>query len=377
MAAFEKIASGNPMMDKALDHIRLGDNVVWQVSELDQFRAIARDFACQAVRDGRELIYVRFAEHAPILPPMEGLRIMEVELSHRFETFTIAIHDLIEAEGRDAFYVFDCLSELEEAWATDLMMGNFFHLTCPYLFSLDTVAFFPIIRGRHSFDAIAQIRDTTQLFLDVFPAGQGTEELFVRPVKVWNRYSQTMFSPHLCRPGQGQFRLLTEGVEISRFYRQVNAAAQQTQDQNMDSWERFFQLTRLKHQSGLDVRAECGRICDVMLTRDSRLRELIKTYFLPQDYFDIHSRMVGTGLIGGKACGMLLARKLIEALRPDLFARIEPHDSFYVGSDVFYAYIVDNGFWDLKLRQKTDEGYFALAGAFAERIMAGRFSPGI
>ena len=377
MAAFEKIASGNPMMDQALDHIRLGDNVVWQVSALDQFRAIARDFAAQAVRDGRNLLYIRFAGHQPILEPMEGLRIIEVELSHRFETFTANIHDLIEAEGKDAFYVFDCLSELEEAWATDLMMGNFFHLTCPYLFSLDTVAFFPIIRGRHSFDAIAQIRDTTQLFLDVFPGGEEEGELFVRPGKVWNRYSQTMFSPHSCRPGQGQFRLLTEGVEISRFYRQVNAAAQQTQDQNMDSWERFFQMTKLRHAAGLDVRAKCGRICDIMLTRDARLRELIKTYFLPQDYFDIHSRMVGTGLIGGKACGMLLARKLIEALRPDLFARIEPHDSFYVGSDVFYAYIVDNGFWDLKLKQKTEEGYFALAGPFSDKIMAGRFSPNI
>ena len=259
MAAFEKIASGNPMMDQALDHIRLGDNVVWQVSALDQFRAIARDFAAQAVRDGRNLLYIRFAGHQPILEPMEGLRIIEVELSHRFETFTASIHDLIEAEGKDAFYVFDCLSELEEAWATDLMMGNFFHLTCPYLFSLDTVAFFPIIRGRHSFDAIAQIRDTTQLFLDVFPGGEEEGELFVRPGKVWNRYSQTMFSPHSCRPGQGQFRLLTEGVEISRFYRQVNAAAQQTQDQNMDSWERFFQMTKLRHAAGLDVRAECVR----------------------------------------------------------------------------------------------------------------------
>ena len=377
MAAFERVLSGIPQMDRALDNIRLGDNVVWQVSELSQFRRLAAVFARQAVQDGRALIYVRFAGHEPILPPMEGLRIIPVELSHRFETFTIHIHDLIEKEGKDAFYVFDCLSELEEAWATDLMMGNFFHLTCPYLFSLDTVAFFPIIRGRHSFDAIAQIRDTTQLFLDVFPGGEGTEELFVRPGKVWNRYSQTMFSPHLCHPERGQFHLLTEGVEISRFYREMNAAANETQDQNMDSWERFFQLTKLKYQSGMDVTAECGRICDVMLTRDARLRELIKAHFRPQDYFDIHSRMVGTGLIGGKACGMLLARKLIQDLRPDLYGRIEPHDSFYVGSDVFYAYIVDNGFWDLKIRQKTEEGYFALAEDFAAHIRKGRFSPNI
>ena len=157
MAAFEKIKSGIPMMDEALQFIRLGDNVVWQVPSLEEFRFITERYVEQAIKDHRNLIYFRFAEHEPILTPREGLKIINVELSHRFENFTVNIHNLIEKEGFDAFYVFDCLSELEEAWATDLMMGNFFHLTCPYLFSLDTVAFFPVIRGRHSFDAIAVI----------------------------------------------------------------------------------------------------------------------------------------------------------------------------------------------------------------------------
>ena len=142
MAAFDKIASGIPSMDEALDSIRLGDNVVWRVSSLAEFREFARPFARQAIRDGRNLIYVRFAEHEPVLEEMEGLKIVTMKLSHLFETFTIDVHNLIEREGRDAFYVFDCLSELEEAWATDLLMGDFFHLTCPFLFQLDTVAFF-------------------------------------------------------------------------------------------------------------------------------------------------------------------------------------------------------------------------------------------
>ena len=373
MAAFDRILSGLPTLDGVLDNIRLGDNVVWQVSSLDEFRLFAEAYAKQAVRDGRNLIYVRFAEHLPLLEPMDGLKIVHVNLSNRFETFTIEIHNLIEKEGYDAFYVFDCLSELEEAWATDLMMGNFFHLTCPYLFSLDTVAYFPIIRGRHSFDAISIIRDTTQLFLDVLPGSQANE-LYLRPVKVWNRESDTMFQPHLFSRETGIMRELSEGVEISRFYRRMNEIDRQTQDQSMDSWERFFQLTKLKYLNHMDVSEECGRICDIMLTRDDRLRELIKRHFLPSDYFEIHSRMVGTGMIGGKACGMLLARKITENIRPDIFSRIEPHDSFYIGSDVFYAYIVDNGFWDLKIRQKTEEGYFSLADSFADEIMRGGFS---
>ena len=379
MAAFERIHSGIPSMDLALDSIRLGDNVVWQVSTLEEFRLFASAFTEQVISEGKELIYVRFAEHPPILTEQKGVRVIPVELSHRFETFTVNIHNLIEKEGKDALYVFDCLSELEEAWATDLMMGDFFHLTCPFLFSLDTVAYFPVIRGRHSFDAIAKIRDTTQLFLDIYSetAGEPEKGLYVRPLKVWNRYSRTMFSPHSYKPSTGEFSVLSEGWEISRFYNRINEAAEETANQNTDSWERFFQRTKLKLENGLDVSIDCGRICDIMLTRDERMRRLIRQNFTPRDYFEIHARMIGTGMIGGKACGMLLARKIIENNCPALFRIIEPHDSFYIGSDVFYSYIVDNGFWDLKIRQRTEEGYFTLAGEFEEEIMQGHFSPQI
>ena len=373
MAAFEKIKSGIPAMDDALHSIRLGDNVVWQVSSLDEFRAVAVPFVEQAIRDGRNLLYIRFAEHEPILPEMEGLRVVHVPLSHRFETFTVEIHNIIEKEGYDAFYVFDCLSELEAAWATDLLMGDFFHLTCPFLFILDTVAYFPVIRGRHSFDAIAKIRDTTQLFLDVFPNEDLPSTMYVRPKKVWRRESATMFLPHLFEPEKGTFVPETDGVRVSRFYQRMNRENAAV-NQSMDSWERFFQKTRIKYESGIDVTEECGRLCNIMLSRDERLRELIKEHFTPQDYFDVHDRMVGTGMIGGKATGMLLSRKLTENLRPDIYSRIEPHDSFYIGSDVFYTYIVDNGFWDLRVKQRTEEGYFALAGEAEQNFLSGRFS---
>ena len=371
MAAFEKTRSGIPMMDEALQYIRLGDNVVWQVPSLDEFRYVAEKFANQAIADGRNLIYIRFAEHDPILTPRDGLKIEHVELSHRFETFTVNIHNLIEREGYDAFYVFDCLSELEQAWSTDLMMGNFFHLTCPFLFILDTVAYFPLIRGRHSFDAIATIRDTTQLFLDVY---KDEKDVYVRPMKVWNRYSQSMFQPYRLNRADNSFTVLKDGTEVSHFYSVMNMEATLAQDQNVDSWERFFSRTKLLHQSGVDVTDACSKICNIMLTRDEKMRRLIKANFNPEDYFEVYSRMVGTGMIGGKACGMLLSRKIVENHRPDIFARFEPHDSYYIGSDVFYAYIVDNGFWDLRIRQRTEEGYFTLAGEFEQKIMEGKFS---
>lgn len=148
MAAFDRIKSGIPEMDDALDNIRLGDNVVWRVSSLSEFRLFMEPYLEQAIRDGRNIIYFRFASHEPLVEDRPEVKTIEVPLSHRFETFTVDIHNEIEKAGRDAFYIFDCLSELQAMWATDLMMGNFFRVTCPFLFILDTVAFFPIIRGK-------------------------------------------------------------------------------------------------------------------------------------------------------------------------------------------------------------------------------------
>ncbi|MDO5337107.1 MAG: PEP/pyruvate-binding domain-containing protein [Eubacteriales bacterium] len=371
MAAFERVLSGIPEMDSALDNIRLGDNVVWQVGSLEEFRLFVDPYVRQAVKDGRNMIYVRFASHPPLVEEQERVKIVPVELSHRFENFTVEIHNLIEKEGRDAFYVFDCLSELQTAWATDLMMGNFFRVTCPFLFQLDTVAFFPVIRGKHSFKAIAKIRDTTQLFSDVYTDGN---QVYVRPLKVWNRYSETMFLPHIYEKATGKFRPLTEGVQVSRFYQVMNIQQAASDDQNTDSWDRFFALLAQMHRQGMDVSEACGRMCNIMMTRDKKMRELIKANFKPEDYFQVRSRMVGTGMIGGKACGMLLARKLIENRRPDLYQRLEPHDSFYIGSDVFYSYIVYNNFWDIRIRQRRKEEYFSLSETFAQCLRTGQFS---
>lgn len=79
MAAFDRIQSGFPKLDEILDFIRLGDNVVWQVSDVEEFRLFARPFARQAVRDGRRVIYVRFAQHEPVLEEMEGVEVFRFD----------------------------------------------------------------------------------------------------------------------------------------------------------------------------------------------------------------------------------------------------------------------------------------------------------
>ena len=370
MAAFEKVKSGMPGLDSVLDYIRLGDNVVWQVTDLEEYRYFVIPFVRQALEDKRNLIYIRFAQHERILPEMDGVKTYQFDPDEGFEKFTVSIHNVITKEGRDAFYIFDSLSELQSAWYTDLMMGNFFCVTCPYLFTLDTVAFFPLIRGRHSFEAVARIRETTQLLLDVYSDG---EVRYVHPLKVWNRYSATMFLPHCCKDEREGFVPLVDGIATSRYYSLIQTSSGYHQDQSVDSHDRFFAKAKTDLEEGRFGEDTENMIIESTMTRDPRMHELIKKFFEPKDYFKIRDRMIGSGAIGGKACGMLLARKIVDKQLTGYHQHSEQHDSFYIGSDVFYTYIVSNGCWEIRIRQKTEQGFLEAAEELRQGLLKGRF----
>ena len=373
MGAFDRVLSGIPGLDDLLDYIRMGDNVVWQVTDLEEFRNFMEPFVEQAIGDRRNLIYMRFADHEPLLSPREGLKIFEFNPDKGFEAFTVDIYNRITIEGKDAFYVFDSLSSLQSVWYTDLMMGNFFRVTCPYLFKLDTVAYFPLLRGRHSFDAVARIRDTTQLLLDVHTG----DKLYVHPLKVWNRYSAKMFLPHSCSMDLEDFKAVDGGVALSRYYQILEEEEAQKQDQNFDSHDRFFSMAKLEYQQGRFREETENQILESTMTKDKRLQEMLKKYFKPKDYFKLRDRMIGSGAIGGKACGMLLARKIVNTLLPEYRAHREAHDSYYIGSDVFYTYIVSNNCWETRIAQRTEEGYFEKARQLQQALLSGEFPSNI
>ena len=375
MAAFDRVRCGIEGLDRAFDSIRLGDNVVWQLASIEEFRAFVDPFVRQALEDGRDVVYMRFTSSEPLVPELPGVTWYTLSPNLGFEPFTMEVHDIIARSGRGAFYVFDCLSELQVAWSSDLMMGNFFRLTCPYLFVLDTVAYFPILRGGHSFQAVAQIRETTQLFVDVTADGEG--RLFVRPLKVWNRYSPTMFLPHRIDLATGVVEAVTDSVETGRFYNSLGIQPIGMPVQNVDSWDRFFMDVSQRLAAGKVGDQLCAKMCNMMMTRDPRMRRMVRYHLRPEDYLAVRDRMIGTGLIGGKACGMLLARRIIEERLPGAAELMEAHDSFYIGTDVFYTFIVYNDLWNLRVAQRGEEGFVTAAPALRDGIEAGAFPPGI
>jgi hypothetical protein len=76
----------------------------------------------------------------------------------------------------------------------------------------------------------------------------------------------------------------------------------------------------------------------------------------------------------GKSVGMLLARKMLVSDRSSDWEEIlEPHDSWYIGSDLFYTYVVHNVWWRLLMEHKGRDNYFSAGALLHEKLLAGTF----
>ncbi len=371
MKSISHVSTGFDGLDSIIDWLRIGDNVVWQVDDIKDYKSIVAPFVLSALSDHKKVIYMRFADHEPLVEPGEQVAVYTLNSAEGFESFSTQVHTIITAEGVGAFYVFDSLSDLLSAWATDLMIGNFFLITCPYLFELKTVAYFAIIRNRHSYATVARIRETTQVLLDTYNC---EDDFYVQPLKVWKRYSPTMFLPHLDKGGK--FIPVTNSVDASKLFCHMTRFSENSR-RNLDYWDRLFIMTEDLLASDSDPesrRKMVEQLCEIMVTKDARMAVLIKEHMTLEDLLEIKARLIGSGFIGGKAVGLLLARKLLAKDPETIWSEyLEPHDSFYIGSDVFYSYLVNNGCWKLRMEQKTHDGFFSVAPVLAKHMLKGTF----
>jgi len=192
---------------------------------------------------------------------------------------------------------------------------------------------------------------------------------------VWERYSPTMFFPHLKKGNE--FIPITSSVDAATLIMHIQKHNVTSTLRNLDFWDRTFLTVEDLINSNdreEEKREMLDRLCKIILGRDKRMLALAVDNMSLGDFMDLKDRLVGTGHIGGKATGMIVARKIlsrsVEVRWDDL---LEPHDSFYIGSDVFYTYIVLNGWWKLFMEHKTDAGYYIAADELHEKMLAGVF----
>ena len=211
-----------------------------------------------------------------------------------------------------------------------------------YLFSYESVAYFALIRDRNSSTAIDAIHATAQIVLDVYRKNQKT---YLHPLKVDKRHSDTMYMLHAWRDDRCE--PINNSATTARILSSAKPPKLGYSIEPEDIWTRTFgeaeKALSLRKSQKTKPRANkrlAQRLVRMAITRDPQLLRLADKYFELDDLVHIGKRMIGTGLIGGKAAGMLLARAILRRSNRKWTERMEAHDSFFVGTDVFYTYLV-------------------------------------
>jgi len=368
-------SSGLPGLDEILSGIWAGDNVVWQADDIEAYKPFVEHFYNFAQKADKKIIYFRFAKHSRVLS--QKLKAKEIVLDPQkgFEPFISEIFHIIEQYGKGICYVFDCLSDLAADWYSHRMLANFFLLTCPYLNKYDTVAYFLLLRKKHTPLAVNTIHSTAQVILNIY---NKNKKVYVHPAKVAERYSPTMYMPHYWE--SDKFTPVLKSIVLSELFSETSQEWIDLNIKNNELWANTF-LNALHIQRKYEEEfkpfylydKQIKQIIRMILTRDEKLYNLCEKYLDLEDLIAIGKRMIGTGLIGGKSVGMLLSRAILEKHSKKWKRLLETHDSFFIGSDIFYSYIIHNKCWWDRYKLKKSKNILENAEKIKKKILKGTF----
>ncbi len=371
-----KRGTGLPHLDSVLRGIIAGDNVVWQISSTEEYVPFVKPYCDFAHRTGRRLIYFRFAKHDPLILDSPGVETHPLQLGQGFEPVIGELQSVIEEAGAGTYYLFDCLSDFAVDWSSDRMLGNFFMLICPYILHHGGLAYFSLLRDIHSSHTTRPVTNTAQIVIDVY-RHEGT--LYIRPRKVERRHSNTMYMLHAWEGDN--FVPVTGSGKNTEVLSRSPWNRQRSTNRRVGVWSSVFARAEEVHatlqrgeQPQEDVQALVSQLLRMLAGNGGRIFELAQKHLGLSDLLDIRRRMIGTGPIGGKSIGMLLAQAILKKADPSWNTFLESHDSFFIGADVFYTYLVENGLWWIKQRQKDPNTYLDGLELARHQLRSGRFS---
>ena len=375
METERRISTGIDGLDEAIDYLRPGDTVVWQCEHISDYMYVATRFVTNIARQGKRIAYIRFGDHEEIMDTAAlcegGANAQEYRLDPRvgFETFAVQVHRIIDKEPIGTFFVFDCLSDLQKYWFSDLMISNFFLLISPFLIRRQAIAYQPIDYEKHTYETISRIRREAPLLVNIRTLDGS---VYMHPVKVRGRRTPTTYFP--LKISGTKCRTLTSSAETYAIFERFTQTGERR-----DCWDSMFDSV----SDGSEPIDEEGRllkenIMRCLLGNEPTRFALCQKYFTMKDLMDIKNREIGTGCIGGKAAGMLLARNILRDEAPELYSTcIEPHDSYYIGADLFYTYGVQNGLWSSRIRMIEASDYLEQSKTIRELLLNGTFMPSI
>ncbi len=370
-------SSGIEALDEILQGVFAGDNVVWQIEDIGDQIPFVHAFCRCAHLDGKKLVYFRFASHEPLVPDRFEPEVHNLNAKAGFEQFITKILDIIKESGKGSCYVFDCLSGLADDWHSDRLLGNFFKLACPYLYAKDTVAYFAIKRNSHTPRSIITIQTTAQIVLDLYRI---REKDYILPLKVKGRHTPTMYMFHALEGND--LNPVTKSTIVSEILATTTQPWIDGYITHQDAWTRTLnEAQTISTTQGKEDPERYNQLrsqlIKMMISRDKTVSHLCEDHFELSDLVSIGKRIIGTGFIGGKSTGMLLARAILKNADPKWEERLEIHDSFFVGSDVFYSFVINNKCWWERHQLKASDAPYTEARKIREKLLLGKFPRGI
>ncbi|MCX5798268.1 MAG: hypothetical protein NTU90_01655 [Proteobacteria bacterium] len=94
MNSLVRASTGLNGLDEILDGLHMGDNVVWQVEDMRDYQHYVTPYVERALRDGKKVIYMRFAEHEPLVKQTGNTRIYNLDAQSGFESFTTQVYHI-------------------------------------------------------------------------------------------------------------------------------------------------------------------------------------------------------------------------------------------------------------------------------------------
>jgi hypothetical protein len=369
-------------LDEVFKGLLPGDNLVFEVDNIEDYRLFVRSFAEGAKGRGKEIVYFRFADHPPLLAGGSGddhIRIVPLDPRRGFEYFVSDLVQVVEDNSAAAWFVFDCLSGLVQDWYSDRMLANFFLVVCPFVLKLRSLAYFALYKHYHSAHATDSIYHTAQIISEIW---NHRGACYIQPQKVDGRHSPTMYMLHI-RQGD-RFVPITNSALIAEVVASEKDPLLSLTIQRFGLWitsyhEGIAILAALERGENRESQRDAlfERLLNMVITRQQSFLPLARRYFDLPYILDILKRLIGSGLIGGKARGILLARRILREKESAWETLLEPHDSFFIGSDVFYTYVIQNDCWWLRQwpGRKTGpiEEILKRAATARERILRGEF----
>ncbi len=233
-------STGIETLDDLLEGLRAGDNVVFHISTLEQFAPFVRALLRHCRRGAHKVIYVKVdgsLQHLMRDLPDGSVFDMAV-FGHDRQTLTAEFKRYLLQTEKYTYWIFDNFAVIKSVLGSEEALKEFFLEICPLLYELETIAYWPLLKGQHAAEIVAAIRDCTQVFLDLSTRGAN---VFIKPIKVWGRYSETMFIPHRVILEDGSLRispvsgeeldlasyaaeLLGKGAELSALRDRLNEA---------------------------------------------------------------------------------------------------------------------------------------------------------